>query len=324
MLDVVCFGEILWDVFESVPRGREAIARRFQRELGGAPANVATGLARLGVRAGVIGGVGRDRFGTALVQHLEADGVDTRHVLRLPERTGLTFVTRDGRGEPEFLFYRHETADMSVRAEHVTPAMGRAQWALVGTSTLVGPALARSTVRFLEVAAAGDAHLMVDLNVRAHLWRDAKAMRETIAALVGGASLVKASLADLGALAADERAGMRWLERHAPQATWLVTRAGGRASAIGEHGTEHAPALRARCVDATGAGDAFIAGALATLVAARAVPGAASWRDPAVWRLALRAGHVMGAKAVSRPGAVAGLTGLGGALALVRRARRSR
>ena len=46
MLDVVCFGEILWDVLETSARGREPIARTFRRELGGAPANVATGLAR--------------------------------------------------------------------------------------------------------------------------------------------------------------------------------------------------------------------------------------------------------------------------------------
>jgi sugar/nucleoside kinase (ribokinase family) len=83
------------------------------------------------------------------------------------------------------------------------------------------------------------------------------------------------------------------------------------------------PALRARCVDATGAGDAFIAGALATLTAAGAVPGSAAWREPAVWRAALRAGHIMGKKAVSRPGAVAGLVDLGRARAVVEGVRRS-
>ncbi|MDP9148984.1 MAG: PfkB family carbohydrate kinase, partial [Myxococcota bacterium] len=59
MLDVICFGEILWDIFELGRRGTEPLAQRFRRELGGAPANVATGLARLGVRAAVVGGVGR-------------------------------------------------------------------------------------------------------------------------------------------------------------------------------------------------------------------------------------------------------------------------
>src|SRR5580700_2165161 len=143
MLDVVCFGEILWDLFESTPRAREPIARVFRRELGGAPANVATGLARLGARAAVVGGVGRDRLGDALVRHLAADEVDVRFVMRFRNRTGLTFVVRDARGEPEFVFYRHESADLAVRAEHVTPAMGRSRWALVGTSTLMTRELER-------------------------------------------------------------------------------------------------------------------------------------------------------------------------------------
>src|SRR5580704_6937835 len=62
-LDVVCFGEILWDIYGvDPPRGSsshvEPIARDLRRELGGAPANVATGLARLGVRAGLVAGIG--------------------------------------------------------------------------------------------------------------------------------------------------------------------------------------------------------------------------------------------------------------------------
>ncbi|HZU83788.1 MAG TPA: carbohydrate kinase [Polyangiaceae bacterium] len=322
MLDVVCFGEILWDLFEVERRGHEHIGRTFRRELGGAPANVATGLARLGLRAAVVGGVGRDRFGEALLAHLRADRVDVRFVIRLEPRTGLTFVSRDGRGEPEFVFYRHQSADLSVRADDVKEPMGRARWALVGTSTLVTPHLAAATRRFLDVAQRGGARLFVDLNVRAHLWPGRRAMQRAIGALVERADLVKASDADLRAVA-DGGQGMGWLERHAPGAAWLITRGAAQASAVGEHGEVHAPALRTRCVDATGAGDAFIAGSLATLVAARAVPGSAAWRDPAVWRAALRAGHMMGQKAVSRVGAVAGLHGLGRVSATIRRVRRS-
>jgi len=318
MLDVVCFGEILWDMFETRPRAGAVlpVAREYRRELGGAPANVATGLARLGARVAVVGGVGRDSFGEALVAHLASDGVDVRFVVKLPNRTGLTFVTRDEAGEPAFLFYRHDSADLSVRAKHVVPAMGRARWALVGSSTLMTRDLARATTRFLDVAERAGASLFVDLNVRAHLWPSRRAMERAIGELVRRADVVKASDADLRAVAGGA-AGLGWLERHAPQATWLVTRGPGVASAIGKHGSIDVPAVRARCVDATGAGDAFIAGALATLVAARAVPRSASWSAPGVWRTALRAGHMMGKKAVSRPGAVAGLVDLGRARAVI-------
>jgi fructokinase len=348
MLDVVCFGEILWDLFEAQPRGSEPIAHTFRRELGGAPANVATGLARLGVRAGIVGGVGKDRFGEALVAHLRRDGVDVRSVVTLPNRTGLTFVTRDSRGEPEFVFYRHESADVSIRAGHVGPAAGRARWALVGTSTLMTRGLARATERFLESAERAGARLLVDLNVRAHLWPDRRSMQRAVADLASRAHLVKASDADLRAVsgpregiaraANDERErherherheqaerdeGTAWLARHAAKASWLVTRGAGLASAIGEHGEVSVPAIRARCVDATGAGDAFIAGSLATLVAGGAVPGSRAWRDPVVWRAALIAGHMMGKKAVSRAGAVTGLERVGRVRAVIDRIRRT-
>jgi len=342
MVDVVCFGEILWDMFERpasrrwIPRRREAIARNFERQLGGAPANVATGLARLGLRVAVVGGVGRDCFGEALIAHLGADGVDVRFVKRLPNRTGLAFVVRDSSGEPNFIFYRHDSADLAIRAEHVTSAMGRAHWVLVGTSMLVTPELANATSRFLHVAEDAGACIFLDLNVREHLWRDRATMTKAIAGIARRATVLKASSDDLRAVQGRggglkegnlkqgnlKEGDLKWLRDHAPRATWLLTRGAGTAAAVGSHGEVEVAANRARCVDATGAGDAFVAGALATLVSAAAVPGRPAWSDPGLWRTALRVGHAMGRKAVSRTGAVTGLVDLGHARRAIASVRR--
>ena len=317
-LDVVCFGEILWDIFEAGKRPRgEPIARLFRRELGGAPANVAVGLARLGVKSAVLGGIGRDAFGEGLALELEREGVSPELLVRLPNRTGLVFVSRDARGEPSFLFYRHETADMSVRAAQLHEPMLDASWALLGTSTLVHPELARATARFVQLAKRRNVALLVDLNVRAHLWKSRTAMRASIAKLLGHACLIKGSGPDLAALG-----GLGFLERHAPHATWLLTDASGTARALGSHGEVEVPAQKAKCVDATGAGDAFIAGSLAVLLAAKARPGSAAWKDAQVFAEALRVGHMLGAKAVSRAGAVSGLVSLGSAKAAIARVRR--
>jgi fructokinase len=315
-LDVVCFGEMLWDLFEVGPRGREPLGRVFRRELGGASANVATGLARLGVRAAVVGAVGNDRFGDALLEHLASDGVDVRFVTRLPARTAMTFVERDRRGRPTFLPYRAGAAEARFGRANVTAAMGRARWVIVGTSALAEPRLAGAAHRLLDLAKRSGALVGIDLNARAHLWTDRRTMGRVAGALAARATLVKASTDDLLALA-PASAPLRWLERHAPHASWLVTRAGGTATAIGEHGTVEVPAWRARTIDATGAGDAFLAGSVAALVAARAAPGAASWREPEIWRAALRVGHILGRKAVSRAGSVAALGRLGRARAVL-------
>jgi sugar/nucleoside kinase (ribokinase family) len=127
---------------------------------------------------------------------------------------------------------------------------------------------------------------------------------------------VKGSFADLVALTG--RRDILWLADNAPKAAWIVTQGAKGASAIGKHGFVARPARKAKCVDATGAGDAFIAGVLATLMEADATPESDAWRDERVWGAALDAGHAMGAKAVSRVGSVAGLEGLDEVRALIR------
>jgi fructokinase len=317
MTDVAVYGEILCDMVEVGRRGGLAVARDFQRQLGGAQANMAVGLARLGLRVAIAGAVGKDRLGQALRADLAAEGIDVRSVRSVDRRTGVAFVLGGSGGEPEFVGYRKATADQ-VAIEARPP---RAPWVVVGTSMVMTEELERATGRFL--AAARGAHVFVDLNVRAHLWRgwsDPRTMGRALARLVRAATVLKASDADLHALGA-RGSSLRWLERAAPQATWLVTRGRGVASAVGEHGVVEAPAPRARCVDASGAGDAFAAGALATIVSARAAPGSGAWSSPELWGLALRAGHAMGRKAISRRGAVAGVVGLGAVRSLVARAR---
>jgi fructokinase len=303
-MKVACFGEILWDIHQTG-------TNTFHRVLGGAPANVATSLARLGVSVALVGGVGRDAFGDALLGHLLRDGVDVHFVKRSPKRTGITFVTRDFRREPRFLFYRHDSADMAMRASDKMPLVDVGGWALVGTSTLMTTELRDATVAFIDATVRRGARLFVDLNVRAHLWSSPREMKAKIAELVRSADVVKASDADLVAVAG--RSGRRWLESFAPNATWLLTHGGDGATAIGPHGEVFAPALRAKCVDATGAGDAFIAGTIAALLAGDVRPGTAAWRDAANWAAAIEVGHILGAKAVSRVGAVEGIVNLGGA-----------
>ncbi len=293
--DVVAFGEVLWDLFE-LPGGV------YRRELGGAPCNVAIVASRLGLRASIVGAVGKDALGDALAVALAKEGVEVSSLLRLPNRTGIAFVRRDDQGEPSFLFYRHETADMSVAPRHLRPRMARARFALLGTSTLVCEPLRAATERFVSLARQQGAHLVVDLNVRAHLWDHGPTMRRRIASLLRHAAVVKGSAVDARLLG-----GVRWIEEHAPDAAIILTRGAESARAWGPFGEVERPALRARCVDATGAGDAFIAGVVAVLARRGAVPGSAAFADPRVFSDALDVGHMLGKLAVSKIGAVAGL-----------------
>lgn len=305
--DVVCFGEILWDFYEADAKPeKEPIARTFRREVGGSSANLAVGLARLGVKAAVAGGVGEDKLGAALDSALAAEGVDTGSLVKVGgASTGITFVTTSATGEASFVPYRG--ADSRLTEDDVTASMAKGKFVVVSSTSML-PSARPATEKLIAAAEKAKATLVVDLNVRAHLWSDADAMRGAVKDLAGRAALVKASERDLNAVAG--KRGMSWLEENAKQATWVLTRGENGAAAVGEHGQATAPTKRVRCVDRSGGGDAFLAGVLGVLVRAGAKPGAAEWKDAKMWTRALEFGHLLGAKVVAAQGGTAGLTGL--------------
>ncbi|MCW5835902.1 MAG: hypothetical protein KIS78_26115 [Labilithrix sp.] len=311
--DVACFGELLWDFYEAESKAdsggkagdKEPIARQFRRELGGASANVAATLGRLGVKVAAIGGVGGDKLGAALDAALAAAGVETGHLVRLGAPTGITFVSLNAAGDASFLPYRG--ADVRLGEDDVTAAMAKARFALVSSTSMLASTRA-ATEKFLAAVEKAKGAIVVDLNARAHLWDDADEMRSAAKALVARAALVKGSERDLNALAG--KRGMSWLDENAKHATWVLTRGENGAAAVGAHGQATAPTKRVRCVDRSGGGDAFIAGVLAVLVKAGAKPGAAEWKDAKLWTRALEVGHLLGAKAVAALGATAGLVAL--------------
>lgn len=296
--DVVCFGELLWDFFE-------AEKGTYVRQLGGASANVAVALARLGIASAAAGGVGDDKLGEALKAQLGESGVDTTHVVKVKgAKTGITFVTRDATGEPSFVPYRNGTADVAIGEEKITPAMAKARFVVVGSTSLL-PTARAATQKLLAAAEKAKAGIVVDLNARPHLWADADALREACKELVKRAVLVKASEKDLGAIAG--KRGMTWLDENAKQATWILTRGENGAACVGAHGQATAPTKRVRCIDATGAGDAFLGGVLAVLIRAGAKPGGAEWKDGKLWTRAMETGHQVAAKVVAQIGATTGL-----------------
>src|SRR5688572_9512704 len=173
-LDVLCFGEVIVDFFPEERGIPLRDAERFTRHLGGAPSNVAVGLARLGVHAGLMTLVGADEFGAFLRRGLEDEGVDVAGVgTHRTARTGITFVAVGPRGERSFLFYRHPSADQLVAEHDVDPALvARARVFHYGSSTLSRETARAATRRALAAARAAGCVVSCDPNLRARLWGD--------------------------------------------------------------------------------------------------------------------------------------------------------
>jgi len=119
-MGVVCLGELLIDFVALETGVSVGEASGFEKKPGGAPANVAVAIARLGQPSAFLGQVGDDPFGHYLEGVLNAEGVDTRGLrFTSAARTALAFVSLRPDGERSFVFYRHPSADMVMRPEDI-------------------------------------------------------------------------------------------------------------------------------------------------------------------------------------------------------------
>lgn len=273
-VDALALGELLVDFVPDRNGVPLAEAERFVRAAGGAPANVAVGLARLGVRSGFLGKVGEDPFGRFLEGVLRDNGVDVRG-LRFDEeaRTALAFVSLTEDGDRDFLFYRHPSADMRHRPDEIDPELvAGAKLLHHGSISLITEPARSATLRAVELARAAGRLVSYDPNLRLPLWESEAAARAGILAAWEGAQVIKISDDELAFLT-----GSR--EREAARGLWhdelrllVVTRGEAGVDWYGAEDDGRVAGFSVETVDTTGAGDAFVAALLAALVGNPALP----------------------------------------------------
>ncbi|KAK6117559.1 hypothetical protein DH2020_048687 [Rehmannia glutinosa] len=178
---VVCFGEMLIDFVPTVGGVSLAEAPAFKKAPGGAPANVAVCIAKLGGSSAFIGKVGKDEFGFMLADSLKENKVDNSGLRFDPyARTALAFVTLREDGEREFMFYRHPSADMLLQESELD--VNLVKKVTVDQHKLLPWALQRN--RSL---------LSYDPNLRLPLWPSDDAARKEIMAVWDKADIIKIS-----------------------------------------------------------------------------------------------------------------------------------
>jgi fructokinase len=266
---IVALGEVVSDIY----RGEEisAVELGLVARPGGAPANVAVAARRLGSEAAFVGSVGEDLFGDFILRALESEGVDTSAVGRQspPTRTSLAFVEIGADGDREFTFYRsNPAADELLSPEDVAEEMvSGASFVNFGSIPLIREPVRSATHRIAEHARKLDVPVAFDVNFREHLWESAEAAREAVDPLLDLSTIVKLSDDELAPLLGtgdvQEAAGMLLdrgvslvLVSKGPEGAFYATK-----EFSGEVPTFDVDEI----VDATGAGDAFLAAALVHL-----------------------------------------------------------
>jgi fructokinase len=296
---IVALGEVVSDIY----RGDEIsdVELGFVARPGGAPANVAVAASRLGAEAAFVGSVGQDLFGDFILRALESEGVDTSGVGRQPQptRTSLAFVEIEKSGDRAFTFYRSSpAADELLAPEDVTEKLvSGASFVNFGSIPLIREPVRSATHRIVDLADELDIPVAFDVNLREHLWESTEAAREAIDPLFDRSRIVKLSGDEisplLGTESAEEAAEML-LSRDA--ALVLVSLGPDGAFYASKEFSGSVPAFEVEAVDATGAGDAFLAAVLVHL-------SGETWNEEAVREATVR-GSAAGALACTGYGAM--------------------
>jgi len=246
--DVLVIGEALVDIVSGP--GRPPV-----EHVGGSPANVALGLARLGVSTQLLTRIGDDDRGRLVRRHLEASGVRLVEGSVTGERTSTATAHLDAAGVASYEF----DLDWALPASIGTgPARAVHTGSIAATLAPGGD----DVLRLIE-AAHGQSLVSYDPNARPALMGDPRTALERIERIIRASDVVKVSDEDIAWLlpGADPlQVAQQW--RASGPALVVVTRGGDGAVGVLASGAFEVAAPRIVVADTVGAGDALMAGLL--------------------------------------------------------------
>lgn len=303
---VLCLGEVLFDYLADQPGISYPAVRSWTAYPGGAPANVACALAKLGTAAGFIGCVGRDQAGTELVQVLQAVAVDTTGVQyqeTMPTR--LVYVVRSTMGDRQFAGFGEQPADRFadcyLRADDLPVALfAGAEYLVLGTLELAYPDSRAAIDRALELADEHYLKILLDVNWRPMFWANPDSAMDCIRDLLPRVDFLK--LSDDEAEWLFQTSDPAQIAQQVDSLEGVLVTSGdqGCAYVLGESAGQF-PAFPVSVEDTTGAGDGFVAGFLHQLCQ----QGLRCLGDPYQALAVIRYASAVGALTTMRPGAIA-------------------
>ncbi len=171
-LDFISIGRSSVDLYGGQVGGRLEDMRTFNKYIGGSPTNTAAGAARLGMKSAVITRVGDEHMGRFIREQLRAEGVDVRGVITDPERlTALVLLGIRDQEQFPLIFYRENCADMGLTPEDIDPDfIAEARCVLASGTHVSHPQTEAATLKAVDLARAGGARTILDVDYRPNLW----------------------------------------------------------------------------------------------------------------------------------------------------------
>jgi fructokinase len=299
---VVCFGEALID-FLNVGSTQDGLLtlNQFTQFPGGAPANAAVAVAKLGGQAKFVGQVGNDPFGHFLIQSLNRYQVDTQFTYVHPSaKTALAFVFLDQRGERTFSFHRENTADLVFEAAQVDEAwFSEPSIFHFCSNTLTERTIASVTDHIVQKAKQHQCLISFDVNLRHNLWASGSVDASLVNQFVMQSQLVKFAKEELAYLSGGQVASYL-ADCFENGVKVVVITDGGNSIAVYTATSQfNITPPNTEVVDTTGGGDAFIGAVLYGLCQSQTDDFADTTKLARVIEFASQCGAI----AVSRQGA---------------------
>ena len=285
-------------VVDLIPDGEN----HYLRCAGGAPANVAVGIARLGGESAFIGRVGKDPLGEFMQQTLQQENVQTSHMILDPQQRTSTVIVGLDNGERSFTFMVNPSADQFLQVMDL-PNFQANEWLHCCSIALINTPSRETTFEAIRRIKAAGGFFSFDPNLRESLWASFDDMKQTVMQAVALADVLKFSEEELTLLTDTQTLDEAFEKITAlyPEKLIIVTlgKDGARYHLAGKKDIVAGKALKP--VDTTGAGDAFVGGLLAGL------SQHPNWKEIPVLEQILRQANACGALATTAKGAMSAL-----------------
>lgn len=298
---VVCLGEILVDSFWADGQEKKMSLP------GGAPANVACGLAKLGTAVEFVGAVGADAWGQALTRLLADLGVGSRGLQSHPTApTREVYVLSDKTGERSFAGFSLPDptgfADAHLICDRIDPQLFTGtKYLVLGTLGLAYPETRAAMLQAVDWIKQQNGRVVLDINWRPMFWENPAQAVGPVNDLLKQVSFLK--LSDTEAQWLLETTDPVAIAAQRPELEGVIVTAGaaGCRYYLGGH-SGHVPSFDVDVADTTGAGDAFVAGFLHQLC----IQGRSCLLDADCARKIMVYASAVGALTTTRAGAIAG------------------
>lgn len=269
---------------------------------GGAPANVAVAISRLGGNSAFFGRVGQDPLGRFMKATLAQEQVNTDYMLLdEAQRTSTVIVDLDDSGERSFTFMVKPSADQFLIPADI-PEFAQGEWLHVCSIALANEPSRSSTLKAMQDIKAAGGFVSFDPNLRGEVWANPEELKPVVRQAIELADVVKFSDDELLFLTDTDslEAGLEAIKAF-DNTLVLITQGAKGALVVFEGEQELIAGQAVKPIDTTGAGDAFVGGLLARLAQQN------EWANKEAIHSAVNWANGCGALATTQKGAMTAL-----------------